>query len=254
MNEHYRKIAYQNYAHHFGSLKLSSPALDHAVYQTTYTNLPSDPAAKIADLGCGRGEWLAWLNNLGYSDLTGFEFSEDQANAGSRHGAITIIQGDAITCLRDRESAFDVIHAKDLIEHLTKEEMIDLLEAALHSLKPGGAIWLLSYNAQAPLASATAYGDFTHEAGFTPRSLAQILRATGFEDISVRGIFNSSGSFRSNIRRILYESITLPSKWLLSLRHGRGTASEEIDSNTLSPDLFAVARKPLSRKTAPPPD
>lgn len=244
MSFSYRDILYRDYARHFGNLKLFGAGREASVYPTTYRDLPEDRSVRIADLGCGRGEWLGWLKSRGFTDLTGFEYSEDQAIAAAAATGTVIHHGEAVAALREHEAAFDLIHAKDLIEHLTKDEMIDLLHAARGALKPGGSIWLLSFNAQAPLAAATRYGDFTHEMGYTPLSLAQVLGATGYSNVTVRGVFNGSGSVRSRIRQVFYRGLTLPSELLVSLRHGRGTANSSISAGCMLPDLFATGSKP----------
>jgi len=96
---------------------------------------------------------------------------------------VKLQQRPVLDHLVDRPSAYDLIHGKDVAEHMTKDEFLRFLQLARASLKPGGQLWLMSFNAQAPLASATRYGDFTHEIGLTPRSLAQCLRACGYDHL-----------------------------------------------------------------------
>ena len=194
MNKHYRQVLYHDYARHFGSLKAAPPSVEQSVYRSTYSSLPRNRSLAIADVGCGQGQWLTWLHTLGFENLTGIEVSEAQAEIAARTPNVSILRGDALESLRSRPRSFDLIHAKDLIEHLDKSELIEFLQVCSDALKPGGRLWLLSFNAQAPLAATTRYGDFTHEGGLTPLSFAQILRATGFENITVKGVFNSSGS------------------------------------------------------------
>jgi len=232
----YRSTLYAAYSSTFGEGKPFATDTQWPVYEGTYT-LPASRDLAVADIGCGHGEWLLWMKSKGFSSLRGFEFSESEPAKELEKQHIPITFGDAVESLEGFPQAFDLIHAKDVIEHFTKDEMVVFLQTARKALRPGGVLWLLTFNAQAPLANATRYGDFTHESGFTPMSLAQVVRATGFREVHVRGIINHSGSWKSALRVGLYRMLSLPPAVLLRLRHGGGS-----NHASVLPDLFATAR------------
>ena len=240
----YRDILYRDYSTSFGAQKHLDASVQHAQYAATYNALPSNRGAVIADLGCGKGEWLGWMAAKGFSKLTGVDLSPaDLAIARHSDPSRTWIQDSVITFLESHTAAFDLLHAKDIIEHFTKDEFLRFLTAAKTALKPGGELWLLTFNAQSPLASAIRYGDFTHEIGLTPASMAQCLRACGFTHISVQGRHYCSSSSSGRMRHLLGAIIFKLTRILLKIRHGGESKERAIDLHCTQPDLFTMAVK-----------
>ncbi|OYW76671.1 MAG: hypothetical protein B7Z37_07670 [Verrucomicrobia bacterium 12-59-8] len=240
----YRDILYRDYSATFGGQKALDASVQYAHYEATYDALPSNRDAAIADLGCGKGEWLAWMASKGFRHLTGVDLSPaDLAIARQNDPARIWVQENVITFLETHNAAFNLLHAKDIIEHFTKDEFIRFLIAAKSALKPGGELWLLTFNAQSPLSSAIRYGDFTHEIGLTPASIAQCLRACGFTHISIQGRHYCSGSTNGRIRRILGRVVFSLASLLLKIRHGDAAKERGIDLHCTQPDLFTMACK-----------
>lgn len=240
----FRDILYRDYSASFSGQKALDAGVQHAQYEATYNHLPPNRDATIADLGCGKGEWLSWMSSKDFSKLTGVDLSPSDLTI-ARHSdpTRTWIEENVITFLESQTAAFDLLHAKDIIEHFTKDEFIRFLTAAKNALKPGGELWLLTFNAQSPLSSAIRYGDFTHEIGLTPASMAQCLRACGFSHISVQGRHYCSTSTSGQIRRILGQIVFQLSRLLLKIRHGDAPKERAIDLHCTQPDLFTMAVK-----------
>ncbi len=243
---HYRDILYRDYSAAFSAQKSYNPEQQFAQYAAVYDGLPKATDAAIADLGCGKGEWLAWLGTKGFTNLTGVDGSPADLAIARQHdrSGVQWIESDVTAHLATRPQAYDLIHAKDIIEHMTKDEFIRFLQAARLALKPGGRLWLLTFNAQSPLSAATRYGDFTHESGHTPSSLAQCLRACGFAGPRVRGLFHCARSFGGRMRSMLGAVFFPAGRLLLKLRHGSGASVAGVDLHTTLPDVFAEARVP----------
>jgi cyclopropane fatty-acyl-phospholipid synthase-like methyltransferase len=241
----FRDILYRDYSASFGAQKMLDAGVQHAQYEAAHRALPPDKRAAIVDLGCGKGEWLGWMASRGYSTLTGVDVSEsDIAIARREAPSHTWVQQNGITFLESQSAAFDLIHAKDVVEHMTKDEFIQFLLAAQKALRPRGALWLLTFNAQSPLSAATRYGDFTHEIGLTPSSAAQCLRACGFMEISVQGRHYCSGSAAGRVRLLLGKILYRAARLILKIRHGGQAGEGDIDLHCAAPDLFISARKP----------
>lgn len=240
-----RDILYRDYSASFGAQKRLDAGVQQAQYEAAYIALPSDHRAAIVDLGCGKGEWLGWMASKGYSMLTGVDLSEsDLAIARREAPAHTWVQQNGITFLESKTAAFDLIHAKDVVEHMTKDEFIQFLMAAQKALRSSGALWLLTFNAQSPLSAATRYGDFTHEIGLTPSSAAQCLRACGFTEISVQGRHYCSASAAGRVRFLLGKLLYRAARLILKIRHGGQAGEGDIDLQCATPDLFIRAIKP----------
>ena len=147
--------------------------------------LPTSPEARIGDLGCGDGKMLYLLRQSGYHNATGVDLSAEQVALARQTGG-TVVCGDVREFLAGRRDEFDLLIALDLLEHLTKDEAFDLLEAVSGALRPGGRLILNTPNAASPLAGSRRYGDVTHEIAFSPSCLAGVLRLFRFDSIEAR--------------------------------------------------------------------
>jgi SAM-dependent methyltransferase len=147
--------------------------------------IPSDRNSRIVDVGCGTGTILRWLKQEGYTRLTGVDVSPEQVEA-AKDGLDDIVLGEATGFLSTRAEHFDQIIAIDLIEHLTKDELIEFLDACREALRAGGRLLVRTPNLTARGGTALRYGDFTHELGLTPGALNNLFRLTGFHEYRAR--------------------------------------------------------------------
>ncbi|HYZ72972.1 MAG TPA: class I SAM-dependent methyltransferase, partial [Chthoniobacterales bacterium] len=176
----YREVLYSRYSQSLGNTDRSETGILPHIFASVYPPLASDRNILVADVGCGQGAWLAWAASQGYKNLIGIDGSLNELDLAKHLAEIQLIHGDAIAVLGKHEGQFDLIHGKDLFEHFTKNEAVEFLRVCYQALKPGGELWIYTFNAQGWFAAATRDGDFTHELAVTPTSLAQVLRATGF--------------------------------------------------------------------------
>ena len=239
-----RARLYERYSENFGGGKPLELHVQFRQFAACYRGLLPPAASVIGDLGCGKGEWLAWMRGEGRAQLCGVDVSaSDLAVARGHLEGVELIEGDIVAALRDRPAHFDLLHAKDVIEHLAPEKLLAFLDACRAALKPGGQLWLLTFNAQSPFANATRYGDFTHEIGLTPSSFAQVLSATGFHIARITGIHVCPATFSGRLRRAVWAAATPFFRLLLKARHGRGPSRAGVDILATEPDLFAIASK-----------
>ena len=238
---HFRDLLYQEYSAGFGTARIHDPELAFRMFDRGGRIPPVAKGAPIADLGCGKGEWLAWLQRHGFTAVQGFDFSATEI-AFAR--GIPIECGEVVSLLAAArwQGKFALIHAKDLIEHLGKQETVDLLLACRAALQPAGLLWISTFNAQGIFSTATRYGDFTHESGFTPASMAQVLRACGFTVERVAGTHVCPRTVGGFLRSWLWRAVARPAGLLLRARHG-GQRDAVVDRFSVAPDLFAEARK-----------
>jgi 2-polyprenyl-3-methyl-5-hydroxy-6-metoxy-1,4-benzoquinol methylase len=237
-----REQLYHDYSDAFGGAKRLDCRMAFAQYDLCYPDLDISREGPIADLGCGKGEWLLWLRAKGFTNLWGVDYSSSELQFIPPASGIRTEQGNAISFLTSRPSQFDLLHAKDVIEHLTEDEVMDFLRACKAALRPGGRLWLLTFNAQSPFANATRYGDFTHRIGLTPSSFAQVLRSTGFFVESIQGIHICPLTPSGRARKTAWRFLTPFFKFILMARHGTGITDGAVDHMATAPDLFAKAR------------
>lgn len=216
-------------------LDASQPALRGVIDQ----HFPSNRQAVILDIGCGYGLLLHLLRKAGYANLIGVETSAEQVKAAQELGLDCVKQGDLIDFLRSgAKSSFDVIVAFDVLEHLTKDELLDVLELIYSSLKPEGRLILHVPNGEAIFSGKIVFGDFTHQTAFTAKSVHQVASFAGFSQIDcyedkpvVHGVF-------SFVRAMIWGVVRTWYRFLNAAETG-DLGSELI----LSQNLLAVCRK-----------
>ena len=239
----YRQILYARYSQSLGNGALPGKAFLPQIFTAVYPPFPSDRNALIADVGCGQGAWLAWAASHGCKNLIGIDVSASELDLAQQLPNVKLIHEDAVVALRKHEGQFGLIHAKDLFEHLTKDEAIEFLRACHRALKPDGELWIYTFNAQAWFAGATHHGDFTHELAVTPASLAQVLRATGFTVLAVQGRLPTPQTLGGLGRRLLFRVLDIIGRFIVGARHGRKVSGGIVDWDTTLPDLLARARR-----------
>ena len=132
--------------------------------------------ARVLDIGCNKGYLLAVLAEHGFEHLVGVDLSPvDVEIAKGIAPTATIHCVDAFDYLAQQLDQFDAIVLKAVLEHLPKSETLPMLEAIRRALKPGGMVLVDVPNMDWFFATHERYMDFTHEAGFTPESLHQVL-------------------------------------------------------------------------------
>jgi SAM-dependent methyltransferase len=147
-------------------------------------HFPAERDAAIIDLGCGHGIILYFAQEAGYHNATGVDSSPEQVEEARRLGIQGVVAGDLMETLRSLPDASqDVVIAFDVIEHLRKDELLDLAGEVLRTLKEGGRWIIHAPNAVSPFFGIIRYGDYTHEQAFTPRSIRQLLLTAGFRGV-----------------------------------------------------------------------
>ena len=168
---------------------------------------------RAADLGCGPGTLVWWLQQRGFRDAYGVDFSEEQVANARELGIPNVSQGDVATFLADHGD-FDLLVARDLIEHFDKQAVFDFLMKCHGALRPGGRLILQVPNAESPYFGRVRYGDFTHELAFSSSSMNQLLKAVGFDRIEILpwrpGVFNLKSRLRYLAWRMIEPIIRLP--------------------------------------------
>lgn len=148
-------------------------------------HFPTDTNARILDLGCGSAALLYFLREAGYENLFGVDNSPEQIQHARQLGFANVSESDVFTFVENAaDSSFEAVAALDIVEHLTKPELLHLADEVNRLLAPGG-VWIIHVpNAEALLGSRVRYADLTHEQAFTPASIAQLSSATGFRCVT----------------------------------------------------------------------
>jgi SAM-dependent methyltransferase len=158
--------------------------------------LPLDKEAAVVELACGHGSLLHWLKRRGFTNVTGVDSSAEQIQFAQQVNK-KIAQADVNTWLRDQlPNSCRVLLALDLVEHLSKDDFLELLKLANRTLIPGGILILRLPNGDSPLVGRNLFNDITHVWTYTPNCLQSLAMMTGFS--SADFVDESSAAIRDH--------------------------------------------------------
>lgn len=151
---------------------------------SSYVELFRD-ASPVADLGCGRGEFLELLREAGIAGV-GAE-TNAQAAAECRRRGLAVEEVSLVDFLRARAAgSLGGVFAAQVVEHLPPGVLQAALAAAHSALRPGGLLVLETVNVRSLLAFLEIYNrDLTHERPLHPDTLAFLAAAAGFSEVRV---------------------------------------------------------------------
>ena len=182
--------------------------------------LPANHDAKILDIGCGSGGFVYFLHQAGYHGAEGVDFSPEQVELARQLKIRGITCSDLTAFLTDKRDAYDVVFARDVIEHFEKDEVMAILAAVHQALKPGGTFVVQVPNAESPMSGRLRYGDFTHENGFTRSSLNQIFTASGYPKVQCYATGPTPKGIKSVVRFFLWKAIESALRFYLLVESG----------------------------------
>jgi 2-polyprenyl-3-methyl-5-hydroxy-6-metoxy-1,4-benzoquinol methylase len=147
----------------------------------------SDKSAKILDLGCGYGLFLDSCKKLGYTNIEGVDSGGNFVKYAKKMlGLSSITCDDLFAYLESKnDDVYDVITAFNVMEHIKKDRVTQLLDLINGKLKPNGMLIIEIPNADSPLGVHTYFSDLTHEFAFSRKLIVQLLKNTGFDNIKV---------------------------------------------------------------------
>ena len=143
------------------------------------------PDAPLADLGCGRGEWLAVLSEAG---LTAFGVdSNATAIARTQALGVTAFEADVGQWMSARApQSLGAISALHVVEHLPFEVLVRVLDEALRVLRPGGLLILETPDpANIMVATSSFWLDPSHLRPIPADLLAFTVQSRGFEAVEI---------------------------------------------------------------------
>ncbi|MCM3878400.1 MAG: class I SAM-dependent methyltransferase, partial [Thermoanaerobaculia bacterium] len=141
-------------------------------------------ALPVADLGCGRGEFLEALKAEGVTGI-GCDANPVMAARAMEKG-LAVDAADLFRWLGTRgDESLSGITAFQVVEHLAPASLFDLVELVVRKLAPGGRVLFETVNPESVYAMRWFWMDLTHVRPVPAPSLAQLFRASGLKDVDV---------------------------------------------------------------------
>jgi glycosyltransferase involved in cell wall biosynthesis/SAM-dependent methyltransferase len=138
----------------------------------------------VVDLGCGRGEMLDLLSEAGIP-ARGVDLDPDMVRRCREKGHAVEEMG-ALQFLRaEPPHSIPAIFSAQVIEHLTFDELKELLRLCRNRLKPGGLLVAETVNPHSIEAFKTFYTDLTHQRPIFPEVALSLVELAGFETAHV---------------------------------------------------------------------
>lgn len=144
----------------------------------------------VLDVGCGRGEFLELLREAGIF-ARGVDLDEGMI-ARCRAKGLDVEQADALAYLeRAEDDSLGTVFASQVVEHLSYEQLMQLLRLVHQKLAPDGILIAETVNPHSPAALKNFWIDLTHHHPIFPEVLLTLTRGVGFDSAYV---FHPGGS------------------------------------------------------------
>ncbi|MDX2265650.1 MAG: class I SAM-dependent methyltransferase [Hyphomicrobiales bacterium] len=137
--------------------------------------------AKILEIGYGGGQFLGFARAEG-ATVVGVEIQPMLVHFARAKGFQAYSSLDEAA--QDEQTGFDLVAAFDVFEHLSAQELIDMLQRIGKLLKPqSGKIIARFPNGDSPLSMPIQNGDYTHKLSLGAGAVDQILYQAGWRRI-----------------------------------------------------------------------
>jgi len=242
MELNYKNIIYSHYQtyhtkHLYGNVTIESIRKQFTFWNYYYSEfLPNDKSVNILDAGCGDGGFVLWLTEFGFLTTIGIDMSKEMIDLGKAIKINNIYQADVIDHLLSKHNSYDIIFCRDVLEHLTKTEVVEVFKLFYSSLKTNGRLIIQVPNGYNPNYGKIFYNDFTHETLFSGAVINQVAKSTGFREIYVKEITPIPHGFFSMIRYILWKFLKMKYRFVQLVENGYA-------SGYFSQNIIAEIRK-----------
>jgi SAM-dependent methyltransferase len=180
--------------------------IEHKGWNTADSLTPADcmdlvgrlsAGCRLLEIGFGRGGFLDWAKEQG-AQTFGVEIIPELRERASAVGHV--IASD----LESLEGQFNLIVARDVLEHLDPRECQEMLAKIASRLAPGGRFVARFPNGQSPFAGRYQNGDITHVRALTPEAVRQLAGPVGLFVVEARNPRPKGRGLGSIKRRLAY--------------------------------------------------
>lgn len=182
------------------------------------------------DIGCGRGEWLELMNEVGFS-ASGIDL--DQSMLQDCHDRnLDVILGDGVAHLASLpDNSYALITAFHVVEHIDFSQLTALVRDAKRVLIPGGMLILETPNPEnLVVGTSNFYLDPTHQRPIPLQLLSFLVEHEGFARVeTVR--MQENKALKEACAPTLYEVLSgvSPDYSVIAVKAGPGIEPKIID-------------------------
>lgn len=146
---------------------------------------------RALDVGCGAGQYLSWLRELGW-EVQGVEADEKTARLAGEKLGLEILSGDFET-IPLQENRFDVVTLWHSLEHM--RDPLGTLQKVFRILREGGKVLIgipsaVSLEARLFRSSWWGWEVPRHFYHFSPNTVSAVLKNAGFREIRIEHLPN----------------------------------------------------------------
>ncbi len=147
---------------------------------------------RAIEIGCGHGAMLGALLNLGFTEVTGVEPSEDAVRQAT-DAVRPLIRREMFESARFSAASADLVCAFQVLDHFMDPASVlgDIWEV----LKPGGICYVIVHNERALqvklLGERSPIIDVSHIYYFNPTTLRSVFERANLEVLDVMNIWNA---------------------------------------------------------------
>jgi O-antigen chain-terminating methyltransferase len=141
--------------------------------------------APVLDVGCGRGEFLELLAEVGV-EAQGIDVDSELVKSAAGRG-LNVVEDDGLRYLSNVEDrSLGGLVLIQVIEHFSAQQIVDFVALAADKLRSGGRILVETVNPQSLYVFAHAlFLDPTHLRPVHPAYLAFLFREAGFAEVDI---------------------------------------------------------------------
>lgn len=141
--------------------------------------------AKVIDLGCGRGEWIEMLAQLGM-ETEGVDLDDGMLEA-CRELKLNVVKADIFDYLkRIKSESVSIVSAFHVVEHIPFDLLYKVIKEIFRVLVPGGLLVFETPNSEnITVGTSSFYMDPTHQKPVPSALLSFVVEYAGFERTKV---------------------------------------------------------------------
>ncbi|MDX8396885.1 MAG: class I SAM-dependent methyltransferase [Mariprofundaceae bacterium] len=155
--------------------------------------------SKVIDIGCGDGAFVRMMAESGF-DAYGVDSNPMSVEAAQSNN-LKVSLGDAVAFLKQHEKQFDGIICSHMIEHVSADDVGELIQACRHALTEDGSLLVITPNIHTLTGHSDFWNDPTHIKPYTEDALKKLFRFNGLETTSVGYDQHSQIPLRKSLSR-----------------------------------------------------